>query len=111
MRATAKNRNFRQETGDISMRCISVVLLGLTLAVPALGQEVVVSANDTTQTVITAQKGKRVTLRTRSGQELTGTVREVTGRLIVLGAVTGREFFDAVVPLEAVEAVLIRTKQ
>lgn len=52
-----------------------------------------------------------VTLRLRSGQELTGTVREATGRLVVLGALSGREFFDAVVPLEAVEAVLIRTKQ
>ena len=29
----------------------------------------------------------------------------------VLGALSGREFFDAVVPLDAVEAVLIRTRQ
>lgn len=93
------------------MRCLSVALLCLAFAVPALGQEAVVTANDTIQTVITAQKGKRATLRLRSGQELTGTVRDVTTRLIVLGAVTGREFFDAVVPIEAVEAVLVRTKQ
>jgi hypothetical protein len=92
------------------MRCIPITLLCLAFTAPVLAQEVVITANDTTQTIITAQKGKRVTLRLRSGQELTGTVREVTGRLIVLGAVTGREFFDAVVPLEAVEVVLVRTK-
>jgi len=50
-------------------------------------------------------------VRRRSGHELTGTVRDVTSRLVVLGAPGGREFFDAVVPLESVEAVLIRTKQ
>jgi len=42
---------------------------------------------------------------------LTGIVRDTNSKLLVLGAVSGREFFDAVVPLEAVEAVLIRTKQ
>ena len=93
------------------MRSIPAALLCLAFAAQALAQEVSVSAGDTTQSVVTAQKGKRVTLRLRSGQELTGTVREATARLIVLGAVTGREYFDAVVPLEAVDAVLIRTRQ
>jgi hypothetical protein len=77
----------------------------------AYAQEVSITAGDTTQSVLTAQKGKRVTLRLRSGQELTGTVRDANPRVVVIGAVSGREFFDAVVPLDAVEAVLIRTKQ
>ncbi len=81
------------------------------LSAPLHAQDVSISASDTTQSVLAGQKGKRVTLRMRSGQEMTGTVREVTRNLVVLGAVTGREFFDAVLPLEAVEAVLIRTKQ
>lgn len=93
------------------MRTAAAVLLCLAFAVPALAQEVGIAASDTTQTVIAAQKGKRVTLRLRSGQELTGTVREATAKLVVLGALTGREYFDAVVPLEAIEAVLIRTRQ
>jgi hypothetical protein len=76
----------------------------------ALAQEVSVGPNDTTQSVLTAQKGKRVTLRLRSGQEMSGIVRDATPKLVVIGAVAGREFFDGVVPLEAVEAVLIRTK-
>ena len=88
-----------------------LLLLLALVSASAFAQEVTISGNDTTQSVVTAQKGKRVTLRLRSGQELTGTVREATGRLVVLGGLTGREFFDAVVPLEAVEAVIIRTKQ
>ena len=93
---------------------ISSLLLGVTLAVAVhttTAQELRVGANDTVQSVLTAQKGKRVTIRVRSGQEFTGTVRDVTGRLVQLGAISGREFFDAVVPLESIDAVLVRTKE
>ena len=76
----------------------------------ALAQDVTISPNDTTQSVLAAQKGKRVTVRLRSGQELTGTMRDSNGKVAVIAAITGREFFDAVVPLDAIEAVLIRTK-
>ncbi len=92
---------------------IPVFLLtaALACAVPATGAELKVGANDTVQSVLAAQKGARVTVRVRSGQELTGVVREVNARVVQLGAVTGKEFFDAVVPLEAVDAVLVRTKE
>jgi biopolymer transport protein ExbD len=93
------------------MRPVLVLLLCFAFTVPALAQEVSIATSDTTQTVIAAQKGKRVTLRLQSGQEMTGTVREVTNTLVVVGAIAGREFFDAVVPLAAVEAVIIRTRQ
>lgn len=69
-------------------------------AAPAAGAELRVGANDTVQTVLAAQKGARVTVR----------VREVNARVVQLGGLSGREFFDAVVPLEAVDAVLVRTK-
>ena len=77
----------------------------------ATGAEVRVGASDTVQSVLAAGKGQRATVRLRSGQELTGVVREVNARVVHLGALSGREFFDAVVPLEAVDAVLIRTKE
>ena len=93
---------------------ISSLLLGMAFAVAAhttAAQELRVGTNDTVQSILTAQKGKRVTVRVRSGQEFTGMVREVTGKLVQLGAVSGREFFDAVVPLESIDAVLVRTKE
>lgn len=70
-----------------------------------------IGSNDSAETVLTAQKGKRVTVRLRSGQELTGIVREITGRLVQLDALAGKDFYDAVVPLEAVEAIIVRTKE
>lgn len=92
---------------------LKVFLIGAALAcaVPAVGAELKVGANDSVQSVLAAQKGARVTVRLRSGQELTGVVREVGARVAHLGAISGREFFDAVVPLEAVDAVLVRTKE
>jgi hypothetical protein len=79
-------------------------------AVPATGAELQVGASDTVQSILSSHKGGRVSVRVRSGQELTGVVREVNARVVHLGTLSGREFFDAVVPLEAVDAVLVRTK-
>ena len=79
-------------------------------AAPA-GAQLQVGASDTVESVLKAQNGKRVTLKLRSNQELTGIVRMSGSRVVHLGAVSGREFFDAVVPLDAIEAVLIRTKE
>jgi hypothetical protein len=76
----------------------------------ATAQELAVSQSDTVQTVAAAQKGKRITLRLRSGQELTGTVKEATPKLVVLTGIQGREFFDAAVPVEMIEAVLVRNR-
>jgi len=91
---------------------VSTLLLAALLAAhPAYAQELKVASTATVESLITAQKGKRVTVRTRSGQELTGVVREVTPRFVQLGALSGREFFDAVVSLDAVEAVIVRTKE
>jgi hypothetical protein len=91
----------------------ALLLASLLLALPTLpaqAQDLNVSANDTLQSVLAAQKGKRVTLRVSGGQEITGVMREATAKLVVLGGLTGREFFDAAVPLEKVEAVIVRNK-
>jgi len=92
------------------MRLLITIALCLAAA-HAWAQGVTVAPTDTIQSVVSTQKGKRVTLRMRSGQELTGTLRESTDRLVVLGELAGRELFDAVVPIEAIEAVVVRTKQ
>jgi hypothetical protein len=93
-------------------KSIRAIVLGsaLALALPAVAAELEVKAADSVESVLAAQKGKRVTLKTRSGQEITGTVKFISGRLVQLNQVAGKEFFDAVVPLDAVEAVLVRTK-
>jgi hypothetical protein len=84
--------------------------VSLAFAVSSFAAELVVKPDDSVESLLIAQKGKKVTLKTRSGQEITGTVKAVTPKLVQVAQVAGKEFFDAVVPLEAVEAVLVRTK-
>jgi hypothetical protein len=90
-------------------RLLAALVLALAV-LPALAQEMTVSAGDSMESVLAARKGKVVTLRLSGGQEIGGKVKEVTPKLVVLGAVTGREFFDAAVALEKIEAVLVRAK-
>ena len=80
-------------------------------ALPALAVDLKIGAGDSVQTMLAGQKGARVTVRTRSGQDITGAVREVNANIVQLGAVGGKEFFDAVVPLSAVDAVYVRVKE
>lgn len=91
------------------MRLLAMTALCLAFG-QVFAQSPTVSPSDTIQSVVSAQKGKRVSLRLRSGQELTGVLRQSTDRLAVLGELSGRELFDAVVPMEAIEAVIVRTK-
>src|SRR4051812_49193984 len=78
---------------------------------PAIAADLKIGSSDNIQTVLTAQKGVRVTVRTRSGQDVTGVVRDVNANVVQLGAVGGKEFFDAVVPLSAVDAVYVKVKE
>jgi len=52
-----------------------------------------------------------VTVKLDSGDELTGKVGEVTGKLVVLQALSGKEFFDAVINTDDIAAVLVRSKE
>ena len=92
---------------------ISLVMFAAALsgAPAATAAEVKLGANDTLQQVLTMQKGTRITVRLRSGQEYAGIVREVNPRVVQLGTLGGKEFFDAVIPLDAVEAVFYRVKE
>jgi len=95
-----------KKTWTVIMLCTSLVAVSMQ----ASAAELKVAASDTVESVLAAQKGKKVTVRLRSGQDTTGTVTTVTPKVVQLSAIAGKEFFDAVVPLEAIEAVYVRTK-
>jgi hypothetical protein len=94
----------------MKIRYAFVLVAALAWSAAASAAELRLTTTDTLDSVLRAQKG-RVTVRLRSGQEFTGTVRSVDAKLLHLGSLTGRELFDAVVPLDAIEAVLARTKE
>lgn len=68
------------------------------------------NAADAIKSNLESYKGKAVTLRLSSGEEIGGTVAEVGTTAVHLSALTGKEFYDAVVPLQEVVALVVRTK-
>ena len=93
-------------------RILVITLTAATLFISnVFAEPLAVGSDDTLQTILTAYKGQRVTLRLRSGSELTGKAGEVNAEIVHLMELSGKEFFDAVVPLGKIEAVVIRTRR
>lgn len=70
-----------------------------------------VGGNDTVRTLLAKHKGRTVTLRLKDGGEMTGQVRNVGNFTVHLGALAGKEFFDGVVDLGEVSALVVRTRE
>jgi hypothetical protein len=57
------------------------------------------------------QAGKAVTLTLRGGQEVAGTIETVGDHAVHVSRLKGREFYDAVVRLDAIDSVIIRVRE
>jgi hypothetical protein len=82
----------------------------LAMTVSASAAPLSIAEGDTVQKVLQGQTGKRVTVRTRAGEELTGTVRAVNAELVHPGEIAGKEFYDAVVQTKSIDTVIVRVK-
>jgi len=89
--------------------CVVALQVGATTAVFA--EAPVVKTGDTLQKVLEGYKGKRVTIRLQGGEELTGRVKSISKELLHLEALNSREFFDAVVDVSRIEALIVRVKE
>ena len=87
------------------------VMIIVAICVTALGQaKVELQATDTMRTVLERQVGQVVDLRLESGEKMGGKIEKVTDKLVHLSALSGAEFYDAVVDIEGISAVTVRTK-
>ena len=78
---------------------------------PAIAQaKFQIETADTLKSVLERQVGRAVRLRLQSGEEVGGTVTKVGDHVVQLSELAGREFFDAVVPLDRIIAVILRTR-
>lgn len=69
-----------------------------------------VQSSDTVKSILLRQTGKQVKLRLRNGEELGGVVTKVGDNVVQLSELTGKEFFDAAVSLDAISAVIVRAR-
>lgn len=93
-------------------RYLPLILLTGTMmfSYSAIAEPLSISGDDSIQSVLSAQKDKRVTLRLMSGNELSGTVGEVNDNIVHLKQLSGKEFYDAAVAINGILAVEIRTR-
>lgn len=89
---------------------IAIAFLILAAAAAFAQGRVDFQASDTIRSVLERHTGQRVELRIEGSEKLTGKVEKVGDRNVYLSAIAGQEFYDAVVSLEEIAAVLIRTR-
>ena len=98
-------------SGALAVLVILVVISSSPL--PAAYAEDVkldVKSPDTVRSVLERLVGKRVSLILTTGPELAGVVTVVGDKVVLLTDLTNREFFDGVVNIDQIGAVIVRTR-
>jgi hypothetical protein len=88
-----------------------VVLIFLGLAQRAFAEGLTIRPGDSIQKILEDQKGKQVIVRLANGEEMAGKVRSITRDLVLLGELAGRDYYDGVIEVGNISAVLIRVKE
>jgi hypothetical protein len=60
--------------------------------------------------VLLSQAGKRVTVKTDSGETLEGTVIKVGDQLLHISKLAGKDFYDAVIRLDKITSVVLKVR-
>jgi hypothetical protein len=91
-------------------RSLLIVLLSGSTLFAADGK-LELKDDDSVKHILSRQVGQVVELRLGSGDKIGGKVEKVGANLVHLSQITGAEFFEAVVDIESVSAVVVRTKK
>jgi hypothetical protein len=92
---------------------ISVVLACLASSAWATGPKdrYVIRATDSLRTILESDVGLPVKLRLRSGNEISGTITRIGNGIVQISEVSGMEFYDAIVSIDDISAVLIKARK
>jgi len=87
-------------------------LLALTLTTPTFAddQPLPVQGNQPIRETLQKKTGARATVQLISGQELSGKIAEVGENAVHISELTGKEFYDAVIRLDHISAVVLRMR-
>jgi hypothetical protein len=79
-------------------------------AMLAEDQSLTVQGNQVLRDNLQKKVGAKVTLQLSGGQEISGKVMEVGETAVHLSELTGKEFYDAVVRLDYISALVVRVR-
>ena len=114
-RARAREQTTLSIRGGHRMRSRAVAVIALTasLCLPifaaAQDAKLEVQKTDSVKTLLERQMNKRVAVVLTAGPEVAGIVTVVGDKVVQLSKITGREFYDAVVAIDHIAAVIVRT--
>ncbi len=91
------------------MKTLRLLALAAMLTSAAFADKLAFDPGDTAATILKKQTGQKVELRMKSGEKIGGTVKAVGDKAVHLSALSGQEFFDAVVMIDDISAVIVRT--
>lgn len=90
---------------------LTVLMMLLCFAPAALaGASVEVRESDSVSDVLKRNVGKKVEVILVSGERLSGKIEKVAASVVHISGLKGMDFYDAVVSLESVSAVIIRAR-
>ena len=96
----------------ILILALVISFLGMAAASQVYAEEtkLVVNASDGMREVLTANIGKRVSVRTDAGEGLEGNVVSVGLQLVHIEKLAGKDFYDAVVKIDRISSVVLRVR-
>ena len=92
------------------MKTLRLLTLMAALTTTALADKLAYDPADTIASLLKKQVGQKVELRVEGSEKISGKVEAVGDKTVHISALTGQEFYDAVVSIESITAVVVRTK-
>lgn len=87
-----------------------VICLSFSQLLSADEKKIMFNTPDGVKEVLSAYIGKRLAIKTDAGEALEGTVIKVGDQLVHIEKLSGKDFYDAVVRIDRINAVVIRVR-
>lgn len=94
----------------ITLALIAALCLGAAGSVLAQESEFELNPSYGIREILSANVGKRVAIKTGAGESLEGTVTKVGTHLVHISRLTGKDFYDAVVVIDKIDAAILRVR-
>lgn len=93
-----------------SLLLLTMLMTGFVPKASAEEGKSELKANATMREVLAERTGKRAILRMQSGEDIEGTVVLVGNGLVHISKLAGKDFYDAVVNIDRISAVLVKAR-
>jgi hypothetical protein len=95
----------------LAVAVVTTLLLPMHAGAADKKDKYLINPNDNIKTILEKEIDLPVKLRLKSGAELSGTVARVGNGVVQIAEIGGMEFYDAVVNIDDISAVLFKVRK